>query len=93
MLDATFQTYPYKHLADRQMEDLNAATVADVQEFFDTYYVPNNATLVIVGDFDPEAALESARKHFSRVPRSKAGAARDRDGAGTDCGSASVTKS
>ena len=53
------------------MEDLNAATVADVKAFFDTYYVPDNATLVIVGDFEPKAALDHARKHFGRIARSK----------------------
>jgi len=71
VLDATFQNYPYKYLPIGSMDDLNAATVADVKAFFDTYYVPDNATLVIVGDIDPKAALESARRHFSRVPRSK----------------------
>jgi zinc protease len=72
VLDATFQAYPYKYLPIGSMEDLNAATAADVKEFFDTYYVPDNATLVIVGDFDPKTALAYARTHFSRIPRSKA---------------------
>ena len=71
VLDATFQSYPYKYLPIGSMDDLNAATVADVKEFFDTYYVPDNATLVIVGDFDPKLALDQARKHFGRVAKSK----------------------
>jgi zinc protease len=71
VLDATFTAYPYKYLPIGSMDDLNAATVADVKAFFDTYYVPDNATLVIVGDFEPKLALEQARKHFARVPRSK----------------------
>ncbi|HEY7500094.1 MAG TPA: pitrilysin family protein [Vicinamibacterales bacterium] len=71
VLDATFQVYPYKYLPIGSMDDLNAATAADVKEFFDTYYVPDNATLVIVGDFDPKLALGYARTHFSRIPRSK----------------------
>jgi zinc protease len=70
ILDATYQEYPYKHLGIGSMEDLNAATTVDVQDFFDTYYVPNNATLVIVGDFEPAAALGYARKYFGRLPRS-----------------------
>jgi zinc protease len=70
LLDATFEVYPYKHLGIGSMEDLNAATVADVQEFFDTFYVPNNATLVIVGDFEAAKALEYARTHFGRLPKS-----------------------
>ena len=71
VLDATFQSYPYKYLPIGSMTDLNAATVADVKAFFDTYYVPDNASLIIVGDFDPKAALEQARKYFGRIPRSK----------------------
>jgi zinc protease len=71
VLDATFQTYPYKYLPIGSMDDLNAATVADVKAFFDTYYVPDNAALVIVGDFEPATALAQARKHFGRVARSK----------------------
>ncbi|HXW05855.1 MAG TPA: pitrilysin family protein [Vicinamibacterales bacterium] len=71
VLDAAFQAYPYKYLPIGSMEDLNAATVADVKAFFDTYYVPNNATLVVVGDFDPAAALAQAKTHFGRIPRSE----------------------
>ena len=71
MLDAAFQSYPYKYLPIGSMTDLNAATVADVKAFFDTYYVPDNASLVVVGDFDPKVALEQARKHFGRIPKSK----------------------
>jgi zinc protease len=71
VLDATFQVYPYRYLPIGSMDDLNAATVADVKAFFDTYYVPNNATLVIVGDFEPKAVLAQARTHFGRIPASK----------------------
>jgi zinc protease len=60
-----------RYLPIGSMTDLNAATVADVKAFFDTYYVPDNASLIIVGDFDPKAALEQARKYFGRIPRSK----------------------
>jgi zinc protease len=70
VLDAAFQVYPYKYLPIGSMVDLNAATTADVKEFFDTYYVPDNATLVVVGDFDPNAAVTMARKHFGGIPRS-----------------------
>ena len=71
VLDAAFQTYPYKYLPIGSMEDLNAATTTDVKAFFDTYYVPNNATLVIVGDFDPKTALAQVREHFADIPPSK----------------------
>jgi zinc protease len=71
LIDATFQVYPYKHMPIGSMEDLNKATVADVKEFFDTFYVPDNATLVIVGDVDAKQAVALARKHFGPLPRSK----------------------
>jgi zinc protease len=71
VLDVTFQVYPYRYLPIGSMVDLNAATVADVKEFFDTYYVPDNATLVVVGDFEPKAVLAQARTHFGRIPKSK----------------------
>jgi zinc protease len=71
LIDATFEVYPYKHMPIGSMEDLNKATVADVKEFFDTFYVPDNATLVIVGDVDAKQAVALATKHFGPLPRSK----------------------
>jgi zinc protease len=53
------------------MDDLNKATVADVREFHGTYYVPNNATLVAVGDFDAAELTKLAAKHFGSIPRGK----------------------
>jgi zinc protease len=70
VLDATFEVYPYKYSPIGSMDDLNAAAAPDVKEFFDTYYVPDNATLVIVGDFDPKTALAHTRAHFGRIARS-----------------------
>lgn len=67
---AFYQKYPYQHIPIGSMEDLNAASVADIKEFFDTFYVPNNATVVIVGDFDAKQALAMTEKHFARLPRS-----------------------
>jgi zinc protease len=71
LIDATFQVYPYKHMPIGSMEDLNSATVADVKDFFDTFYVPDNATLVVVGDVDAKQVVALARKHFGPLPRSK----------------------
>ena len=50
------------------LEDLDAATLADVQAFFKTYYAPNNAALVVVGDFEPTAALAMIKKYFADIP-------------------------
>ncbi len=49
-------------------QDLDAATLEDVRSFFDTYYSPNNAALVIVGDFDPASALAMVQKYFGDLP-------------------------
>jgi predicted Zn-dependent peptidase len=48
--------------------DLDAATLEDVQTFFRTYYAPNNAVLVMIGDVEPETGFALARKHFGSIP-------------------------
>jgi zinc protease len=50
------------------MADLDAAKVPDVQAFFDTYYAPNNALLVVVGDFDPAELRRLVNQYFAGVP-------------------------
>jgi zinc protease len=54
------------------MADLSAASLADVQNFFKTYYAPNNATLAIAGDFDPGAAKKLVAQYFGSIPRGPA---------------------
>jgi predicted Zn-dependent peptidase len=56
------------HSTIGSMEDLDAATIEDVQEFFRIYYAPNNAVLAIVGDFDGKEATELVRKYFEGIP-------------------------
>ena len=50
------------------LADLDAATLDDAQAFFDTYYAPNNAVLVVAGDFDPAAARDAIARYFGAVP-------------------------
>jgi predicted Zn-dependent peptidase len=50
------------------LKDIEAATLPDVQKFFKTYYVPNNAALAIVGDFDPAEARKFVDKYFAGIP-------------------------
>jgi predicted Zn-dependent peptidase len=50
------------------LADLEAATIDDVKRFFDTYYAPNNAVLVVVGDTTPEEVMRLAEKHFGSIP-------------------------
>jgi zinc protease len=51
------------------MDDLSAASLDDVKNFFRTYYAPNNATLTIAGDFDPVNAKALVKKYFGDIPR------------------------
>jgi zinc protease len=51
------------------LEDLDAATLADVQSFFKQYYAPNNAVLVVVGDYEPAKTKAWIQKYFANIPR------------------------
>ncbi len=63
-------THPYHHLAIGSPEDLDAASLDDVKRFFRTWYVPNNATLVVAGDIDPEATQKLVEQYFGPIPSS-----------------------
>jgi predicted Zn-dependent peptidase len=75
--DAAFTTHPYKHQVIGSMVDLEAARIEDVRDFFETYYVPENAVLVIAGDFDSTATLAMVEKYFGRVPKARKPVPRD----------------
>ncbi|NOT59396.1 MAG: insulinase family protein [Acidobacteria bacterium] len=62
--ETIYDDFAYKHSAIGSMEDLTAASVEDVREFFKTYYAPNNAALALVGDFNPTQALTLIKKYF-----------------------------
>jgi zinc protease len=64
-----FDVHPYKHPVIGSMTDLNAATIDDVRDFYKTYYVPNNATLMIVGDFEVDTVTNLVNQYFARVPK------------------------
>lgn len=64
-----YDNFAYKHSTIGSMEDLNAASVQDVSEFFKMYYAPNNAVLVLVGDFDTRDALARIKNSFESIPR------------------------
>jgi zinc protease len=67
--DAAFTTHSYKHPIIGSMADLEAASIEDVREFHRTYYRPDNATLVIAGDFEPAVARNLIEKEFSKVAK------------------------
>ena len=77
LYDQAYSVHPYKHTAIGSMEDLEAASIDDVREFFETYYVPENATLVLVGDFESDEALALVRQYFDRVPKARRPVPRD----------------
>lgn len=68
--ELVFSDYaPYAHPTIGSMEDLAAAELAWVQEFYTRHYAPNNAVLTIAGDFDPNRTLELVRKYFAGAQR------------------------
>src|SRR5215204_351817 len=75
--DQAFTLHPYKHPTIGSMKDLEAASIDDVRDFFRTYYVPNNATLVLVGDFDTKEATALVQQYLGRIPKSARPVPRD----------------
>ncbi len=63
------QPHPYFGRVIGSMADLDAATVGDVSDFFDTWYAPSNATLTLAGAFDPKEAKALVQKYFGTLPR------------------------
>ncbi|PYU42485.1 MAG: peptidase M16 [Acidobacteria bacterium] len=60
--------HPYSWTVIGAMKDLDAASMSDVQEWFKTYYGPNNVTLVIAGDITPEVARQKVEKYYGEIP-------------------------
>lgn len=63
------ESHPYSWPTIGWMEDIKSYNLDDVKNFFKTYYVPNNASLVVAGDIDYKKALESVKKFFGDIPR------------------------
>ena len=61
--------FPYAHSVIGSMDDLNAAATADVKAFHELYYKPNNATLVVAGDFDAAEAKRLVQQYFGPIAR------------------------
>ena len=61
-------SHPYHHTVIGSMDDIAAATLDDVHDFFATYYLPNNAVITICGDCDPERALDRVGRYFGDIP-------------------------
>jgi zinc protease len=67
---AAFTVHAYHHTPIGSIADLDKAMIEDVRDFFNTFYKPNNATLVIVGDFDSAQAMAWTKKYFEGIPPS-----------------------
>ena len=65
-------SHPYSWPTIGSMADLSAASLEDVKQFFRTYYAPNNATLVIAGDFDRDSVKAWVQRYFGNIPRGPA---------------------
>ena len=63
--------HPFQHSLIGSMEDLSAASLDDVRQFFETYYTPDNAVLSIAGDFDAAEAKALVSEYFGPIPRGK----------------------
>jgi len=69
MQEKSFVTHPYKRSTIGSIEDLDAATLENVKKFHDTYYRPDNATLLVVGDFDPKQLDTWVDKYFGPIQK------------------------
>jgi predicted Zn-dependent peptidase len=69
LMPMIYKNYANSHSVIGSMEDLDAATVEDVKEFFRIYYAPNNAVLVVSGAFETNEAKDLVKKYFSTIPK------------------------
>jgi zinc protease len=67
--DVTFQKHPYRRGVIGDLDQLNAATRADAEKFYKEYYRPDNAVLIVVGDFDQKQFDAWVEKYFGRIPK------------------------
>ncbi len=75
--ELAYKNFAYSHSVIGSLDDLRAATVDDVAQFFKTYYAPNNAVLAIAGDVKTADCLAKVKKYFESIPRQPAPAAVD----------------
>ncbi|MBI4745200.1 MAG: insulinase family protein [Deltaproteobacteria bacterium] len=69
MMEVAFLNHPYRIPTIGWMDDLTNMTVEDLKVHYDTHYVPNNATIVVVGDFESEKMLSEIKKQFASIPK------------------------
>ena len=67
MMSVAYQSHPYRRPIIGWMNDLENMTVDDAQEWYDRWYAPNNAVLVVVGDVDPKKVFSLAQKYYGEI--------------------------
>jgi predicted Zn-dependent peptidase len=67
-LSEAFTAHPYHRPTIGYISDLNSFSATDAQRFFDTYYIPSNMVVAVVGDVDPVQTMAVIEKYFSRIP-------------------------
>lgn len=67
---AAYQAHPYHHSTIGWKSDIEQVTAEKLKQFYDTFYWPNNATLIVAGDFDEATLLADIKKYFGAVPKS-----------------------
>jgi len=77
LFDKSFVSHPYKHPTIGSLKDLESASIDDVRDFHNTYYVPENAVVTLVGDFDSAQAMQIVTQYFGRVPKAAKPVPRD----------------
>jgi zinc protease len=70
--ELAYKNFNYRHSVIGSLDDLRAATVEDVAQFFKTYYAPNNAVMAIVGDVKTQECLAKVRQYFESIPQQMA---------------------
>ena len=65
-----YREHPYHHPTIGWRSDIEGVSTARLKEFYDVFYHPNNATAMLIGDFEEEEALTTIERHFGRVPPS-----------------------
>jgi len=71
LMSVAWRASPYQNPVIGWMDDLKNMQRSSLKRWYDMWYQPNNATLVVVGDVDPQAVLKLARKHFGSIPAGK----------------------
>ncbi|HLF66586.1 MAG TPA: pitrilysin family protein, partial [Gammaproteobacteria bacterium] len=68
-LAAAFNSSPYRVLPIGWHDDIASTTLADIKLWYDSWYAPNNATVIIIGDVQPDDVLQQVKKYFEPIPR------------------------